>query len=105
MSSNPYDDFVKAVKSGNADYFLFDEIFKPDFSETLLDKNAKLREALDAEKMVRTEKAIPVKYMNRVVKYHFGLEIYKKSLEKLRSKGLVDKTLRLPKEEVIKAYL
>jgi hypothetical protein len=105
MSSNPYDDFVKAIKSGDADYFLFDEIFKPDFSETLLDKNAKSREALDAEKMVTKQSTIPAKYMNRVVKYHFGLETYKKSLDKLKSKGLANNALRLSKDEVIKAYL
>lgn len=105
VSGNPYEDFVKAVKSGDADYFLFDEIFKPDFSETLYDKNARSKEAIELEKMVSEHKAIPAKYMSRVVKYHFGMEIYKKSLEKLKIKGLTNKPLRLSDTEVLKAYM
>ena len=103
-SSNPYEDFAKAVKTGNADYFLFDEIFRPDYSEIIFDKNAKSKEAIDVESMVTKHKAIPSKYMNKVVKYHFGSETYKKSLDKLRQKGLVSQSLRLP-AEVLKAYM
>lgn len=104
-TSNPYEDFVKAINAGDADYFLFDEIFKPDFSETLLDKNARSKETMEVEKMVSEHKAIPAKYMSRVVKYHFGIEVYKKSLEKLKLKGITNKPLRLSQGEVIKAYM
>jgi hypothetical protein len=104
-SSNPYEDFVKALTTGDAEYFLFDEIFKPDFSETLLDKNARSKEALEVEKMVSAQNAIPSRHMNRIVKYHFGLETYKKSLEKLKMKGITNKPLRLSQDEVIKAYM
>ncbi|MCE1187613.1 MAG: DUF5906 domain-containing protein [Ignavibacteria bacterium] len=104
-SCNPYEEFVKAIKTGNADYFIFDEIFKPDAGETLFDKYARSKDAIEVEKMVSVHKAIPAKYMNRVVKFHFGQETYIKTIEKLKMKGITNKPLRLSQDEVIKAYM
>lgn len=104
-SSNPYEEFAKAVKTGNADYFILDEIFKPDAGETMFDKNARAKDAIEAEKTITVHKAIPAKYMNRVVKFHFGQGGYLKTLDNLKMKGLTNKPLRLPQGEVIKVYM
>ncbi|MCE1168224.1 MAG: DUF5906 domain-containing protein [Sphingobacteriia bacterium] len=104
-SSNPYEDFVKALTTGDVDYFLLDEVFKPDTAETIFDKNARSRDAIEIEQSLSNYKAIPSKYMNRIVKFHFGQETYKKTIEKLKMKGITNKPLRLSQSEVIKAYM
>jgi len=104
-SSNSYEDFVKAVKEGDADYFFLDEIFKADSSERLFDKNARSNDAIEVEEMITTHKAILSKYMNRMVKFHFGQEAYTKTIEKLKMKGITNKTVRLPSLGVIKVYM
>jgi hypothetical protein len=104
LAVDAYEDFIQALRAGNGEYFLFDEIFKPSFQDTILNKNAISQEALEAEKMVKDHNAIPAKFMKNVVKYHFDRDTYKKSLEKLKRKGLINKDLRIP-GDVFKAYV
>lgn len=101
LSSDPYEDFVKAVKAGDVDYFLLDEIFGTASSNFII-KNS-IEEEI--EEILTKNKAILAKFMKDIVNYHFSGVPLNKVLNKLKSKGLESKTIRTNLVRVTRVYM
>lgn len=95
LSSDTFDDFADALKFRRPDYFLLDEIFSDPF---LAGSSAK-----ELEESISKQGAILSRHMKKVVSFHFPNFSYKQALEKLKSKGVQDTTIRI-NDELAKGY-
>lgn len=103
LSSDPFAEFAKALRSKDADYFLLAEIFPLTSEERLFKSITKSTEEVEAEAAI-IEGYIPAKLMSRIAKFHFQKTHYKKILERLKMNGITSQTHRLTIGTTISAY-
>ncbi len=92
LSKDEYEEFAEKLKAKDADYFLLEEIF-PITKEKVTGLTTDI--ALMVSDMIAMDGVIPAKYMSKICKYHFHYHNYKSVLNRLKLKGIEEKTMRM----------
>jgi uncharacterized pyridoxamine 5'-phosphate oxidase family protein len=92
LSKDEYEEFAEKLKAKDSDYFLLEEIFPITKAEKDLGfKSDIAQEVID---MITMDGVIPARYMSKICKYHFHYHNYKSVLNRLKLKGIEEKTMR-----------
>ena len=109
LSADEFDKFAEALRNGDSDYFMLNEIFPPSSFDNLFTENKSevIRSAVanELDKIITDSKVIPATHMNKILKFHFSYKNYKESLDRLKQKGLVCIQKRLSGSGNTKVYM
>jgi hypothetical protein len=92
LSKDEYEEFAEKLKAKDADYFLLEEIFP--ITQKEIDMGFKTDIGLMVSDMITMDGVIPARYMSKICKYHFHYHNYKSVLNRLKLKGIEEKTMR-----------
>jgi hypothetical protein len=92
VSTEGMDLFIEALKSGDVDYFVLDEVYPDSFNEITTSNNTAKREWVG--KLISTKNAIPKSSMKDICKTLFTQISYVDVKKKLENKGLITTTIR-----------
>jgi len=93
LSKDEYEEFAEKLKAKDAEYFLLEEIFP--ITQKEKDMGIKSDIAQEVIDMITVEGVIPARYMSKICKYHFHYHNYKSVLNRLKLKGIDEKTMRI----------
>lgn len=109
LSKDNYDKFIDALASGDSDYFMLDEVFQPTHSDLLFnsstDNNTESSVSKEVRESISIYKAIPSRYMNSIIKFHFPKNQYRESLDRLKQKNLITNQKRFGGGQNQKVYM
>lgn len=109
LSADEYDKFVDALRNGDSDYFLLDEIFKPDKSDELFSLSSDgvvwSARALEAKRIINEHRVILAADMNAIIKFFFPKSMYRDVRDKFKQRKLISKQKRLAELGNPKVYM
>jgi hypothetical protein len=109
LSKDNFDKFIDALASGDSDYFMLDEVFPPTHSDLLFysstNNNIESSISKEVRESISINKAIPSKYMNSIIKFHFPKNQYRESLDRLKQKNLITIQKRFGGGQNLKVYM
>lgn len=109
LSADEYDKFVDALRNGDSDYFLLDEIFKSDKSDELFSLSSDgvvwSARAKEAKRIINEHRVILAADMNAIIKFFFPKYAYREVLNKFKQRKLINKQKRFAELGNPKVYI